>query len=61
MNNTNEKNDEVQLFQEMNNKQIIIREGTQECFDSMPLKVHWALTSACNYRCVYLNKEFFGL
>ena len=39
-------------------KSCIIKQGTQECFDDMPLKVHWELAEACNYRCSYcFNKD----
>ena len=35
-------------------KQPIIRQGAPECFsDTSPLKIEWALTSYCNYRCSY--------
>ena len=51
--NNNGSKDDVKNFYELQEKQLIMREGTQECFDSMPLKVHWTLTSACNYRCSY--------
>ena len=40
-------------FNELQNDQVIIRQGTPECFSNMPLKIHWMLTSACNYRCSY--------
>lgn len=39
-------------------KSCITKQGTQECFDDMPLKVHWELAEACNYRCSYcFNKD----
>ena len=40
--------------------QPITKQGTQECFDDMPLKVHWELTEACNYRCSYCFNKFMG-
>lgn len=41
-------------------KSCIIKQGTQECFDDMPLKVSWELTEACNYRCSYCFNKYKG-
>ena len=34
-------------------KQPIIRQGSPECFEGMPLRVDWKVTSFCNFRCSY--------
>ena len=39
---------------------VITRQGTPECFDDMPLKVHWELTEDCNYRCSYCFNKNYG-
>lgn len=38
---------------DLSEPQSILRQGSQICFDSMPLKVHWQITNECNYRCSY--------
>jgi pyruvate-formate lyase-activating enzyme len=38
---------------QLRKKQPIIRQGSPECFESLSLKVDWALTSYCNFRCSY--------
>ena len=35
------------------NKQPIIRQGSPECFEGLPLRVCWDVTSHCNFRCSY--------
>ena len=34
-------------------KQTIIRQGSPECFNGMPLHVYWDVTQHCNFRCSY--------
>ena len=34
-------------------KQPILRQGSPECFESMPLRIDWFVTSHCNFRCSY--------
>ena len=49
------------LYAKLRRKQPIIMQGSPECFEGFPLKVHWELTEACNYRCSYCynkNKEY---
>lgn len=38
---------------QLRKKQPIIRQGSPECFDGLPLKIDWTLTSFCNFRCSY--------
>ena len=38
---------------QLRKNQSIIRQGSPECFESLSLKVDWALTSHCNFRCSY--------
>ena len=38
---------------ELEKKQPVIRQGSPECFESLPLFVSWMVTSHCNYRCSY--------
>ncbi len=33
--------------------QPIIRQGSPECFEGLPLRVSWDVTSYCNFRCSY--------
>ena len=37
----------------LNKKQSIIKQGSPECFEGFPLRVHWDVTSHCNFRCSY--------
>ena len=39
--------------EQLKKKQPIIKQGSHECFEGLPLKVDWALTSYCNFRCSY--------
>ena len=38
---------------ELEKKQPIIRQGSPEYFEGLPLTVSWKLTSYCNFRCSY--------
>ena len=38
---------------ELENKTTIIRQGSIECLEGMPLKVMWDITSFCKFRCSY--------
>lgn len=38
---------------QLRKKQPIIRQGSPECFDGLPLRVDWKLTTFCNFRCSY--------
>lgn len=48
---------EEQLMQrvhdQLRKQQPIIRQGSPKCFEGLSLKVDWALTSYCNFRCSY--------
>ncbi len=41
------------LYAHLRKKQSIIRQGSPECFQNMPLRIDWHLTSYCNFRCSY--------
>lgn len=34
-------------------KLLILKQGAPECFEKMPLRVHWHITKNCNFRCSY--------
>ena len=38
---------------QLRKKQSIIRQGSPECFEGLPLLVNWDVTSHCNFRCSY--------
>lgn len=38
---------------QLRKKQPIIKQGSHESFEGLPLKVDWNLTSYCNFRCSY--------
>ena len=38
---------------QLRKKQPLIRQGSPECFEGLPIKVVWLLTSNCNIRCSY--------
>lgn len=38
---------------QLRKKQPIIRQGSPECFERLPLRVSWDVTSFCNFRCSY--------
>ena len=38
---------------QLSEKQVIIRQGSSECFKERPMLVSWTVTSHCNYRCSY--------
>lgn len=38
---------------QLRKKQSIIRQGSSEGFENLPLKVEWMLTTFCNFRCSY--------
>ena len=38
---------------QLRKKQPIIRQGSSEYFDGLPLRVSWDITSHCNFRCSY--------
>ena len=33
--------------------ETLIRQGSPNCFEDMPLEINWKITEACNYRCSY--------
>ena len=37
----------------LRNKHPIIRQGSPDCFEGLPLRVCWDVTSHCNFRCSY--------
>ncbi len=41
------------LQDQIRKKQPIIRQGSLECFEGLPIQVVWDLTSNCNIRCSY--------
>lgn len=46
---------------QLRKKQPIIRQGSPECFEGLPLRVSWDVTSFCNFRCsycYYAGKEY---
>lgn len=42
------------------NKPLILRQGSPECFDGLPLKVSWNITENCNFRCSYCITKSSG-